>query len=124
MSTEPTAQPTPVQPHEQIEGSTLEIAASQRMVLIAVLVSLVSNGLLRSDALPVPLLLVVTVALVAFMMWAVYRLCRALSVTPWIWMLSTLIPLINLLCLALLSQRATTHLKAHGIKVGLLGAKL
>ncbi|HEU4952529.1 MAG TPA: hypothetical protein VFT46_11295 [Holophagaceae bacterium] len=100
------------------------VARAQRMVLFSVLASLVSNGLLRATDIS-PLLSLPTVLAVAiFSIWCVHRLCQALHTRSLGWILAMFLPLLNLICLVILNQRATSVLKAHGIAVGLMGAKL
>jgi energy-coupling factor transporter transmembrane protein EcfT len=39
----------------------------------------------------------------------------------WLWAFSQIIPLVSLICLLILNQKATNILKSKGIKVGLMG---
>ncbi|MCU1589164.1 MAG: hypothetical protein JWP11_420 [Frankiales bacterium] len=102
-----------------------QVAQAQRRVLIAVLLNLIANGLIRgsSGSSLAGVAVVLALAIAGFCIYWVYRLCRALDTTPWAYMVAMLIPLIGLICLFVLSARATTFLKAHGVKVGLLGSK-
>ncbi len=67
--------------------------------------------------------MVAALAVAVFNMYWVYRLCKALKTTPWAYVVGMIIPLISLICLVLLNQRATKLLRAHGLKVGLLGVQ-
>lgn len=111
--------------------SVRDVAHAQRRVLLGVLANIVANVLLRTtaagddgNAAVLALTGLIVVAAVVFNMYWVYRLCKALGMTPWIYVIAMLIPLIGLLCLVLLNQRATTFLKANGLKVGFLGTKV
>lgn len=53
----------------------------------------------------------------------VYRLAAALKNSPWLYLLLGLIPCISLISLLILSSRAQAALKAHGVAVGLMGAR-
>jgi hypothetical protein len=53
----------------------------------------------------------------------VYRLASALKNSPWLYLLLGLIPCISLISLLILSSRAQAALKAHGVVVGLMGAR-
>lgn len=101
-----------------------EVAGAQRRLLLSILVSLGANVLLRSGDLAAWILIPVALAVAAFSIFCVYRLCRALGTSPALWVVAMFIPLLNLLALVILNQRATTFLKARGVAVGLLGADL
>jgi hypothetical protein len=112
-------------PGEQgLEGKIQDIAKAQRMLLVSILVNLLGNALLRADFVTGLILIPIALGTMAFSMWCVYRLCKALSVGPVLWIIAMFIPLINLICLVILNQKATTFLKAQGLKVGLMGAEV
>ncbi len=108
---------------EEILIETGAVARAQRMLLLSVLACLVSNILLRAGGPASPYLLPVFLAVAVFSFYCVYRLCRALRMVPWLWLIAMFIPLVNLICLVVLNQKATATLKAAGIRVGLLGAR-
>jgi len=101
-----------------------DVAKAQRMLLISILVSLGCNVIMNTDTLNTALLIPIALGVAVFSIWCVYRLCKALEVGPVLWIIAMFIPLVNLICLFVLNQKATTFLKAQGIKVGLLGASV
>ncbi len=110
----------------RLDGKTPEVAKAQKNLLLSVLASIVSNGLFNvaGDTAGAQLIAaLVVLAILAFNIWCVYRLCKALDKGPVLWIIAMFIPLINLICLLVLNQQATRHLKDRGIKVGLMGAK-
>jgi hypothetical protein len=53
----------------------------------------------------------------------IYRLAKALkSSLAWLYIVLSFIPFVNLIAVIVLNSRATNVLKAHGIRVGLMGA--
>ena len=118
---------SPNAPVSDIEDNSIQatnVAKAQRMLLLSILASLIGNVLMKTDALVGLLLIPVGLAIAAFSIWCVYKLCKSLSLSPILWIIAMFIPLINLICLVVLNQKATTFLKSKGIKVGLLGAKV
>ncbi|BDU76332.1 hypothetical protein [Mesoterricola sediminis] len=101
-----------------------EVARAQRLLLISILASLVSNVLFRTGGVAVLLMLPVALAVMGFSIWCVFKLCKALDKNPVAWILAMFIPLVNLICLVVLNQQATRFLKANGVSVGLLGAQV
>ena len=101
------------------------VAHAQRWVLLGVALNLAANVIVRlpSGGAGLALAYLIALGFLAFTMYWVYQLCRALDMTPWLWMIVLIVPLLGFVCLAVLSQRATTFLKQRGIKVGLFGAK-
>ncbi|MFA6728323.1 MAG: hypothetical protein WCS17_08925 [Prevotella sp.] len=52
----------------------------------------------------------------------VYQLAKAQkSPVAWLWALLQIIPIVSLICLVIINQKATTILKEKGISVGLMG---
>lgn len=101
-----------------------EVAAAQRMLLLAIIASLVGNVLLRSSE-SLAIVWMISVAVLAFELFCVYRLARVLRVrNALVWMLAMFVPLVNLICLLVLNGRASRFLKENGVAVGLLGARL
>ena len=63
--------------------------------------------------------------LIPVMLYFVYRLATALhSRAAWLWCITMIFPCVNLILLLVLSSRATKAIRAQGVKVGLMGAKL
>ena len=94
--------------------------------LLVIPVRIMLDPLIRNPdtvlfALPIALLpLMINLVSLYF----VYRLASSLKNTsPWIYLVLGLIPCISLLVLLRLSARAQAALKAHGVAVGLMGAK-
>jgi hypothetical protein len=116
---------TDVLPGSPLSFGVTEVAEAQKRVLLAVLATMVANGLLRatSGGAAGAMALLLDLAVAAFAMYCVYRLCRALGVTPWAYVVAMLVPLVSLVCLFVLNGKATAFLKAHGVRVGFLGAK-
>ena len=118
---------TPNAPVADIQNSydkVQPVAKAQRMLLISILISLIGNVLMKTDAMVGLILIPIALGVAAFSIWCVYRLCKELSLNPVLWIIAMFIPLINLICLVVLNQKATTFLKSHGVKVGLLGAQV
>lgn len=101
-----------------------DVARAQRMLLISILASFAGNVLLRSEGLTPFLLLPVALGIAGFSVWCIYRLCKALELGPILWVLAMFVPVINLISLLVLNQKATGFLKSHGVKVGLMGARV
>lgn len=99
-----------------------DVAKYQRMLLISILASVGSNALARTS--PGILAWVILLGVGLFSLWAVYRLCRALELSAVLWVILMFIPLLNLLGMLYINQKATGFLKEHGLSVGLLGAKV
>lgn len=100
------------------------VAKAQRLLLLGVLASLVSNALTRVDGVHPFVTLLVLIVVAAYCIWGVYGLCKALKKSPVIWMILMFIPLANLISLLILNSKATAFLKSNGVQVGLLGANL
>lgn len=100
------------------------VAVAQRRVLQGLLANLVVNIAARTTTGALLLVaLAATLAVVAYNVVWVIRLCRELGRKPWLYVVASFIPLVSLLAIAGLNSSATKFLKAHGVKVGLLGAK-
>ena len=55
----------------------------------------------------------------------IYKLATAVrSSAAWVYIILAFIPLVNLIALLILNGKATKTLKANGIKVGLMGARM
>jgi len=100
------------------------VAKAQRMLLLSVLASIVGNILMRSNTYVGLAMIPILLGIAAFSIWCVYRLCKALDKSPVLWIIAMFIPLVNLICLVALNSSATSFLKSHGLKVGLLGVKV
>jgi hypothetical protein len=55
---------------------------------------------------------------------SMYRLAKALSKEPILWVLGALIPLVSMILLVRLHSEATTCLRKAGVRVGFMGADL
>ncbi len=99
-----------------------DVAKYQRMLLMIILASVASNALARTS--PGILAWVILLGVGLFSLWAVYRLCRALELSAVLWVILMFIPLLNLLGMLYINQKATGFLKEQGLSVGLLGAKV
>lgn len=97
-----------------IPTDTLDIAKAQKGVLYCVLANIV---LLFFP----PLVLFV----IPFQLYFVYRLATALRLDyPLLWAIGMFFPIISLILLLILSQKATAAIRAAGFHVGLMGANL
>lgn len=98
-----------------------ELALSQKMLLLAVLVGVAFYAVAQVTQVP---LLLIPGAL--FQLYAVFRICKALETgtVPTVFLiLSQFIPCISLIVLVILNQMATNKLQQAGYKVGLMGIK-
>ena len=92
----------------------LNIAKAQKAVLWCVLANLICF------LIPFAFLLVLPFQLIF-----IYRLAQSLNMdSPIVYVMGAFLPLISLLILLYLSQKATRKIKAAGFKVGLMGTKL
>lgn len=102
-----------------------QVRSGQRFVLVAILANLLSLPLLvvpGGELIRVPVILLATVLSVLGIVRMARGLGTGLILTVLMAMLM-LVPFANLLVMLILNARATTYLRAHGLKVGLLGAK-
>jgi hypothetical protein len=99
-----------------------DVARYQRMVLMSILASFASNGLARVSPGILTGLLLLGIGI--FSIWSIYRLSKALELSAALWVVVMFIPLFNLLGMLYVNQKATGFLKAQGLRVGLLGAKV
>ena len=98
------------------------VAAGQRLVIIALLISIGSIAL-QAASPALGLIGSLLGSLVAII--GIVRLAGALGsgvLARILYAIAMLVPLINLLIMVLLSTRATKQLRAGGYRVGLLGA--
>lgn len=107
-----------------VDDQIQAVAKAQRMLLLCVLASIIGNIIMSSNGVVGLAMLPVMLGIAGFSIWSVYKLCKALERNPIIWILAMFIPFVNFICLVALSSSATAFLKSHGIKVGLLGAKI
>jgi hypothetical protein len=98
------------------------VAKYQRMLLVSILATLAGNAFAWTSPGILAGVIILGVGIVS--LWAVYRLCRALELTAVLWVILMFIPLLNLLGMLYINQKATGFLKAQGLSVGLLGAKM
>lgn len=119
---------SPVEP--PADDQVREVARAQRRLLLGILASIFANIAVSSISSPsTPVVGVIAGAVLALVVAAydiywLFRLCRALEIFPWVYAAGTLLPVMGLLILAVVNQKATAFLKSRGVKVGLLGAKV
>jgi len=105
-------------------SSVKDVADAQRLVIYAFGLNLVCNVLLRSGS---ALMIVPALAASLFAVISIYRLTGALDYSSGMRILFVVlmfVPLVSLLVLLILIERATKILRAAGYKVGLLGARV
>lgn len=90
-----------------------EIAVAQRRLMWAILLGVIAVPLF-------PLLLIA----VPLQIYRTARLASCLGSNPLVWGVGACVPYVGLLVLLVLNAQATSTLKAAGIPVGLMGAKL
>lgn len=97
-----------------IANDTLSIAKAQKGVLYSILANIISLFFPPLYILVIP-----------FQLYFVYRLAMALRVGyPWLWVIGMFVPILALVLLLVLSQRATVAIRDAGFNVGLMGANL
>jgi hypothetical protein len=101
-----------------------EIARNHRLLLLSILAAILAN--LSSYSIDNrPIGLVIYFAAAGFQIFALYKLGRALKFSA-VWMLvfilGLFVPVLGLLLLLLMHDRAMKSMKAAGIKVGFMGA--
>jgi hypothetical protein len=83
-------------------------------LLWSILAGVVSYGLIFPLVVTIP-----------FEMWAAYNLSKKLKLRlAWLWTILTIIPLVGLIVLLVINSKATSALRASGVRVGFLGANL
>lgn len=126
-----TPQPEQSSPTGLPEIRLAYLASSQNFLILGVLnqlVVLVVSGVLSALDIAVRFELLVFFGVMLFIIGcvAVVNVVYALdgsSGMPLVWCVAMLIPVVALIALLILNQRATSRLKQAGLKVGLLGAK-
>ena len=101
-----------------------EIARNHRLLLWSILAAILAN-LSRFYLGNQPIGLVVYLAAAGFQIFALYKLGRALQLSViWIvvFILGLFVPILGLLLLLLMHDRAMKVMKAAGISVGFMGA--
>ena len=111
--------------HSNVE--ILEIAKQQKTILwfipISILGGSILAGLLGATIDP-EMVLVVVLALGVISLIFIYQLALALKEpAPWVYAILAMIPCISTIAILILNGRATSALKAQGIRVGLMGAR-
>jgi hypothetical protein len=117
--TDTAGNPSPVVDRERLR----KVAAAQRHLNLATLCYCVVWFLFRDPATIAVANVAAVIVTLAYAFFAI-RMAHALyslAVTVLL-AVPAIIPLVNLLVLLVLNNRATAHLRAAGIKVGLLGA--
>ncbi|MDB9421139.1 MAG: hypothetical protein EWV55_17250 [Microcystis viridis Mv_BB_P_19951000_S69] len=101
-----------------------EIARYHRLLLWSILAAIVAN-LSRLSLGDQPIGLLVYFAAAVFQIFALYKLGRSLKFSA-VWMVlfivGSLVPLLGLLILLLMHNRAMKAMKSAGVKVGFMGA--
>ncbi len=93
-----------------------EIGKRQKQILWMILICLVAN--IASRLLQAPVLIIVAAL---FQFYFVYKLAKSVGSMAWPYIILLFIPLLGLIGLFVLSDKATKILKNHGLKVGLMG---
>ena len=93
------------------DSETVDIAKRQKAVIWLIVVNLLTFW--------IPFASILT-CILGFVF--IYNLAKALQAPPWLYVVLSLIPLVNLIALLVLNRKATTALQAHGVRVGLMGA--
>jgi hypothetical protein len=112
---------------DQDRQNLREIASALRQIMYCILGQFVIVALdIASNSGRIFALVLVTgllaLCVLVYELISVSKLARALGLSPVIYVILMFIPCVSLIFLLLLSQKATTRLKAAGIKVGLMGA--
>lgn len=105
-------------------ASIEDVAVGQRMIIIAIIVNLVAAFLSRSADASVWGLIAIASAIVGII--GLLRVARGLGYSTGrkvLLLVAAFIPLISLIMLVTVNQRANEALKRAGYKVGLLGAR-
>lgn len=106
------------------------VAAAQRMVLMALLTSIginIASYAVRGQSIVIQgVFLIVALAVVGFMIFAMYCLAKQLNSQGLaiFYAILMIVPCISLIMLLVVNQQATGFLKRHGIEVGLMGANM
>lgn len=106
--------------HDRLEPVRLRnLAAAQKLAIWAVLANIISTIFFPLMLLAIP-----------FMLYAVYRLVKAVSDRPdratgaaVLAMIAMFIPLASLIVLVVFNGKATAKLQLNGVRVGFMGAK-
>ncbi len=102
----------------QSDLRVLEVARWQRYVLLCLLANIASIFLRQ------PLIFLILLPIQLYCVYTLARSVGASKVTVWFWLAGMFLPLISLVLLLVLSQRATKAIRETGFKVGLMGANL
>ena len=91
-----------------------EVGKKQKEIVLLILVSIVAFFI------PYSSFVVVIVGIIGIVF--VYQLATAeKSSIPWLWAFLQIIPIVRLICLLILNQKATKILRSHNVRVGLMG---
>ena len=92
----------------------MEVAKRQKSTLWMLVISLVASF--------IPFATIVTGCIQVYF---IYKLAVALrSSTAWVYTILVFIPLVGLIALLVINGKATKKLQEHGIRVGLMGARM
>lgn len=106
------------------------VASAQRLVLLALLTSFgvnIVSFVVSGQQLAIQVVfLFVALAVVCFMVFAMYNLAKQLNSQGLavLYAVLMIVPCISLIMLLVVNQQATGFLTSHGIKVGLMGADM
>lgn len=99
---------------EWTKANLVDVAKWQKNILWMILISFV--------AMFIPFASIVTGIIQIYF---IYKLAAAIrSSAAWLYIILAFIPLISLLALLHINQKATKKLQANGVKVGLMGARM
>ncbi len=107
-----------------------KVAAAQKQVLFALLVNIGMNVASYVVEIENPvnqfIALVVVVLVIGFVVVAIFNLAKELYPigTAGIFSMLVVIPVVSLIMLVIVNQKATSFLTSNGVKVGLMGARM
>ena len=104
----------------------LEIAKQQKTILWFIPISILGGSILAGllGAIIDPEMVLVVVLAIGFTsVMFICQLALALKKSPWLYAILAMIPCISTIAILILNGRATSALKAQGIRVGLMGAR-
>ena len=103
---------------EWTKTELMEVAQRQKSIIWMILISIAS--IVAAKSVPVAPLVAGIIQI-----YFIYKLAVAVrSSIPWAYIILSLFPLLGLIGLLVVNTTATSLLKAYGIKVGLMGARM
>lgn len=104
-----------VSPSTDHISDVYKVAKFQKYLLVLVLVNLGSVLFARNY--------IISLAVSVICMYFVYQICAGLKTKyVWLWLVGLLIPIVSLILILIINQKATTLIRRNGFRVGLLGA--